>query len=153
MSLLGITRIHGKAETGASSNLTGTKSSFFSGYQPLVVKVQTLTAKNPLASGTINGSLESLIKAAETVGSVISYGAIATAEVANSSTILIAFDAASLNQGDGVAGSGVTTGLALLKSAIASGLTAGSAVDGNSATVGTSDFVCSVVTLSGSAYA
>jgi len=119
MSLLGITRIHGTASTGASSNLTGTKSSFFSGYQPLFVKIQTVSATYDFTTGAANvdSEFEQLVRAAETVGSVIMYGAPANA--ASSSTVVVAFDAASLNQGDGVAGSGVTTGLALLKSALA----------------------------------
>ncbi len=147
----GITRVHGNAEFGTSNNLTGTKGTFFSGYQPLYVKIQTVSAKNDFTSGAINGSLESLIRAAETAGTVTGYGTPATA--ASSSTIVLMFDAGSLNQGDGVDGSGVSTGLGYLKSALASGLTASSAVDGNSATVATADFVCSVVSISGATFA
>jgi hypothetical protein len=116
----GITRVHGTAQTGASSNLTGTKSSFFSGYQPLLVKVQTVSATWDFTTNAANvdSEFEQLVRAAETVGSVIMYGAPANA--ASSSTVIIGFDAASLNQGDGVAGSGVTTGLGALKAALAS---------------------------------
>jgi hypothetical protein len=148
----GITRVHGVTEYGTSSNLTGTKGTFFSGYQPLYVKVQTVSAKNDFTSGSVNGSLESLVRAAETVGSVIGYGTPTTA--ASSSTIVLMFDGGSLNQGDGAGGqSGATTGLGALKSVVASALTAASTVDGNSATVATADFVCSVVGISGATFA
>ena len=116
---LGITRLHGTAETGASSNLTGTKSSFFSGYQPLFVKIQTVTATYDFTTGasSVNSEFEQVIRACETVGSVIMYGAPANA--ASSSTVVVAFDAASVNQGDGTGGqSGATTGFGALKSAL-----------------------------------
>ena len=116
----GITRKNGTAQTGASLNLTGTKSSFFSGYQPLFVKVQTVSATWDFTTNAalVDSEFEQLIRAAETVGSVIMYGTPANA--ASSSTVIVGFDAASLNQGDGVAGSGVTTGLGALKAALAS---------------------------------
>jgi len=144
----GITRVHGLAEYGTSLNVTGTKGTFFGGYQPLFVKVQTVSAKNDFTSGDINGSLEQLVRAAETVGTVTGYGTPTTA--ASSSSVVLIFDAGTLNQGDGTAGqAGAVTGLALLKANIASALTAGSAIDGNSATIATTDFVCAVVSISG----
>jgi len=128
MSLLGITKVHGTAEIGSSLNLTGRKSSFFSGYQPVFVKVQTLTAAYDFGTGagTVNSAFEQLIRAVETVGSVIMYGNPSNTDTASSSTVIIGFDAASLNQGDGVDGSGVSTGLGALKAAIAAagGITA-----------------------------
>ena len=148
----GITRVHGITEYGTSLNVTGTKGTFFSGYQPLYVKVQTVSAKNDFTTGTVNGSLEQLVRGAEVYGSVIGYGTPTTS--GSSSTIVLMFDGASLNQGDGAGGqNGATTGLGALKTQLAASLTAGSAVDGNSATVATSDFVCSVVAISGATFA
>jgi len=130
----GITRVHGTAQTGASLNVTGTKSSFFSGYQPLFVTIQTLTSKydfttgyNP-ADGTsaVDSEFDQLVRAAETVGSVIMYGIPANAN--SSSTVVIAYDAGSVNQGDGAGGQGgATTGFGALKAALAS-VTGGAAV-------------------------
>jgi len=148
----GITRIHGVTEYGTSLNVTGTKGTFFSGYQPLYVKVQTVSAKNDFVSGSVNGSLEALVRASQTVGSVIGYGTPTTS--GSSSTIVLMFDGASLNQGDGAGGqAGATTGLGQLKTAVAAALTAASAIDGNSATIATGDFVCSVVGISGATFA
>lgn len=118
--MAGITRTHGTAETGDSANLTGTKSSFFSGYQPLYVKIATPTAVYDFTTGaaSVDSEFEQVIKACQAVGTVTAYGAPANA--ASSSTVIVAFDAASLNQGDGVAGSGVTTGFGALKGALVS---------------------------------
>lgn len=125
--MTGITRLNGKAETGASSNLTGVKSMFFSGYQPLFVKVSFPQSAYDLTSSynTVNSEFEQVIRACEVVGSVVGYGIPANAT--NSSTVMVIFDGASVNQGDGVAGSGVTTGFGALKNALAdaSGVAAG----------------------------
>lgn len=108
MSLLGITRVHGKAETGASANLTGTKSSFFSGYQPLFVKIQTVHATVDLVSSynTIDSNFEKAIKAVEVVGSVVGYGIPATS--AGTDTVIVIVDAASVNRA-GTSGQGSET--------------------------------------------
>lgn len=112
--MTGITRAHGTAETGVSGNLTGVKSTFFGGYQPLFVTVKTVSAQDDFTTGlgTVDSKFEKCIRAAQTVGSVVGYGIPSNA--ASSSTFVIMFDNASLNQGDGVAGSGVTTGLGIL---------------------------------------
>lgn len=127
----GITRLHGKAETGASVNLTGTKSSFFSGYQPLFVKIAVANATfNFVASyDTVDSNFEKVIKACEVVGSVTAYGIPATES--SNSVCIVAFDAASVNQGDGAGGAdGATTGFGALKSALASA-SGGAAVAGD----------------------
>lgn len=129
----GITRIHGTAETGASYNVTGTKSSFFSGYQPLYVKVQTVAATFDMTTnlGSALSNYEFVVRAAEAQGSVIAYGTPSNA--ASSSTSIIMFDAASLNQGDGAHGS--DTNLTALRSAIAAG--ANGAIYAATGTMGT----------------
>jgi threonine dehydrogenase-like Zn-dependent dehydrogenase len=112
----GISRLHGTAETGASVNVTGAKSMFFSGYQPLFVKVVCATAKFPVATGYtgVNSLFEQTIRAAESVGTVVAYGV--PAAVGSDDVFIIAFDNASLNQGSGAGGqSGATTGFGLLK--------------------------------------
>lgn len=97
----GITRTHGTALTGASNNVTGRQSSFFSGYQPLFVTVQTVTTKFDMTTnlGSVNSNLEYVVRAAETVGTLTGYGT--PANGGSSSTVVLIFDAASLNQGDG----------------------------------------------------
>lgn len=115
----GITKVNGSAEVGTSLNVTGRKSTFFGGYQPLFVKIQTVTATAPFATTTVNGTFTSLISACETVGTVVGYGNPSTTDTANSTTAIVIFDAGSVNQGDGTAGqSGATTGFGALKTAI-----------------------------------
>lgn len=116
----GITRTHGSAETGASANLSGTKSSFFAGYQPLFVKVACATAKFPVATGysSVNSLFEQTVRAAQSVGTVVAYGV--PAAVSSDDVFIVAFDNASLNQGSGAGGqSGATTGFGLLKDILA----------------------------------
>jgi hypothetical protein len=115
----GITRVHGSALTGASYNVTGVQSTFFSGYQPLFVKVQTVSATFDLTTnnGSSYSNYEFVVRAAEAQGSVIGYGIPSNA--ASSSTAVIMFDAGSLNQGDGAHGS--DTNLVALRTAIAAG--------------------------------
>lgn len=124
----GITRIHGSAEVGTSLNVTGRKSTFFGGYQPLFVKIQTKTSVYDWSGSTVGGEFEQVIRACETVGTVVGYGNPSTTDTANSCTAIVMFDAGTLNQGDGTGGqSGATTGLAALKAALADagGVTAG----------------------------
>jgi len=120
MSLLGIARVHGKAETGASANLTGTKSSFFSGYQPLFVTIQTVHATVDLVSSynTIDSNFEKALKAVETVGSVVGYGIPATS--AGTDTVVVIVDGASVNRA-GSSGQGSETDVTFgnLKAALA----------------------------------
>ena len=137
----GITRIHGQALTGATQdgrlNVTGSKSTFFGGYQPLFVKIQTKTAVYDFSTVVAEGSDQStnefdqFIRACETVGTVTGYGAPSTTDVGSSCTVVIMYDAGSLNQGDGSGGqSGATTGLGALKAALA-GAAGGSVVAGD----------------------
>jgi hypothetical protein len=123
----GITRIHGSPVTGTSLDVTGRKSTFFSGYQPLFVKIQTLTSAYDF--GTVvaetatadqaGNKFDRFIKACEAYGTVTGYGNPSTTDTTSSSTVIVMFDAGSLNQGDGAGGaSGATTGLAALKAAI-----------------------------------
>lgn len=122
----GIARVHGLAETGTSLNVTGRKSTFFGGYQPLFVKIQTVTATYDFATVVADGSdqagnkFDKFIRACETVGTVVGYSTPSTTETGSSSTVTVIFDAGSVNQGDGTGGqSGATTGFAALKSALA----------------------------------
>jgi hypothetical protein len=119
----GITRVNGSAEVGTSRNVTGRKSTFFGGYQPLFVKIQTVTATAPFATTTVNGTFTSLISACETVGTVVGYGNPSTTDTASSTTAVVIFDAGSVNQGSGVGGQEVNgspaqTGFGALKTAI-----------------------------------
>jgi hypothetical protein len=115
----GITRVNGSAEVGASSNVTGRKSTFFGGYQPLFVKIQTLTAAYDFSTAGADNKFDHFIKACEVVGTVVGYGTPSTSDVGSSCTVVVMFDAASVNQGDGTGGqNGATTGFGVLKSAI-----------------------------------
>lgn len=119
--MAGITRVNGSAEVGTSLNVTGRKSTFFGGYQPLFVKVQTVTATYDFSGATVGGEFEQFIRACETVGTVVGYGNPSTTDTANSCTAIVMFDAGSLNQGDGTGGqSGATTGFGALKTALVS---------------------------------
>jgi hypothetical protein len=119
----GITRVNGKAEVGTSRNVTGEKSFFIGGYQPLFVTIQTVSATaDMVGSGatlysTVNSPFEKIIRACETVGTVVGYGKPANA--ASSSTMVVIFDAGTVNQGDGTGGqAGATTGFGALKTAL-----------------------------------
>ena len=133
----GITRIHGRPGTAASYNVTGRQSTFFGGYQPLFVKIQTVTTTYDFSTNTADGSDQSanefdqFLRACETVGTVVGYGTPSTSDVASSCTVVVMFDAGSLNQGDGTGGqSGATTGFAALKAALV-GAAGGSVVAGD----------------------
>jgi hypothetical protein len=120
----GITRVNGTAATGASFNVTGEKSFFIGGYQPLFVTLQTVHATvDMVGSGatlysTVNSTFEKVIRTCETVGTVVGYGVPATS--AGTDTVVVIFDAGSVNQGSGAGGqSGATTGFGALKDALA----------------------------------
>jgi hypothetical protein len=116
----GITRVNGTAAVGTSRNVTGEKSFFIGGYQPLFVTIQTVTANYDFTTGyaSVNSELEQVIRACETVGTVVGYGKPANA--ASSSTMVVIFDAGTVNQGDGTGGqAGATTGFGALKAALA----------------------------------
>lgn len=151
----GIPRIHGMAEVGTSLNVTGRKSTFIGGYQPLFVKVQTVTASYPFATVAADGAdqagnyFDKFIRACETVGTVVGYSTPSTTEVGSSSTVVVIFDAGSVNQGDGTGGqSGATTGFAALKAAIVGA----AAQSGSGYTIVASDLAVTTYTgLTGSA--
>jgi len=120
----GITRLNGTASIGASRNVTGEKSFFIGGYQPLFVTIQTVTGTYDFTTGyaSVNSEFEQVIRACETVGTVIGYGKPANAS--SSSTAVVIFDAGSVNQGSGVGGQEVNgvpaqTGFGALKAALA----------------------------------
>lgn len=112
-----INKVHGQASAGA-----------FYGYQPLVVKIAD--SGNSFTADSVNGTTGAIteggyskgVKAIQAVGSIILLGARTDA-----SAICAIVDGATFNQGDGVAGSGVTTGFGALKAAIvaATGATLG----------------------------
>ena len=130
----GITRVHGSPQTGTSLNVTGRKSTFFGGYQPLFVTIQTVTATYGFTAGystaedgstSMATAWDTFIRACETVGTVVGYSTPVTNNTYgganNSSTVTVIFDAGSVNQGDGAGGqAGATTGFAALKAALAS---------------------------------
>lgn len=137
----GIVRVHGTPSTADSLNVTGRKSTFFGGYQPLFVKIQTLTATYDFSTTVAEGSDQStnefdqFIRACETVGTVVGYGTpvktTAAGGLDNSCTVVVLYDAGSVNQGDGAGGqAGVKTGFGALKSALA-GVAGGSVVAGD----------------------
>lgn len=137
----GITRLNGKAETGESLNVTGRKSTFIGGYQPLFVTIKAVSATYPFATSfdAVNSKFEHLIRACETVGTVVGYGT--PAIESSSATVVVMFDAGSVNQGDGTGGqNGATTGFAALKAAIVG------AAGGDSVTITASDLAVTTYT-------
>lgn len=130
----GITRVHGGPQTGTSLNVTGRKGMFFGGYQPLFVKIQTVTATYGFTVGyntaedgstSMDTAWDKFIRACETVGTVVGYSTPVTDNTyggaSSSSTVTVLFDAGSVNQGDGAGGqNGATTGFGALKDKLAS---------------------------------
>ena len=129
----GITRVHGSPTTGTSLNVTGRKGMFFGGYQPLFVKIQTVTATYGFTAGyntaedgstSMATAWDTFIRACETVGTVVGYSTPVTDNTyggaSSSSTVTVIFDAGSVNQGDGAGGqAGATTGFGALKTVLA----------------------------------
>jgi hypothetical protein len=110
-----INKVHGQVSAGA-----------FYGYSPLVIRItdsgNSFTADT--GGGTtaiVEGGYSKAVKAIQTVGSIVFLGA------QGNGAICAIVDGPSFNQGDGVAGSGVTTGFGALKAAIvaATGATLG----------------------------
>ena len=112
-----LNRVHGQVSAGA-----------FYGYSPLVVRV--IDSGNSFTADTVNGTTGAIteggyakaVKGIQAVGSIILLGARTDA-----GSICAIVDGPSFNQGDGVAGSGVTTGFLALRNAIvaATGATLG----------------------------
>lgn len=114
--MAGINNIHAQAEFGTSLNVTGTKQSFFSGYQPLLIKIAgtgiaTLDTQATPTSAIVEGTRSKALKAVATFGSVLMTD---DADATTALTVLV--DGATFNQGNS---NTVTTGFGLLKAAVA----------------------------------
>ena len=121
----GIANIHAQAEFGASLNVTGTKQSFFSGYQPLVIKIAgtgiaTLDTQATPTSAIVEGTRSKALKAVATFGSILM-----TDDGDATTALTVIVDGATFNQGNS---NTTTTGFGLLKAAVASatGVSSGS---------------------------
>jgi hypothetical protein len=123
--MAGISNIHAQAEFGTSSNVTGTKQSFFSGYQPLVIKIAgtgiaTLDTQATPTSAIVEGTRSKALKAVQTLGSILM-----TDDGDATTALTVIVDGGSFNQGNS---NTVTTGFGLLKTAVsdATGVAEGS---------------------------
>ena len=112
-----LNRVHGQVAAGA-----------FFGYTPLVIKIAD--SGNSFTADTVDGTTGAIteggyakaVKGIQAVASIVWLGARTDA-----AAICVIVDQPTANQGDGVAGSGVTTGFGALKAAIvaATGATLG----------------------------
>jgi hypothetical protein len=114
--MAGIANIHAQAEFGTSLNVTGTKQSFFSGYQPLIVKIAgtgiaTLDTQATPTSEIVEGTRSKALKAVQTFGSILM-----TDDGDATTALTVIVDGATFNQGNS---NTVTTGFGLLKAAVA----------------------------------
>jgi hypothetical protein len=123
--MAGINNIHAQAEFGTSLNVTGTKQSFFSGYQPLMIKVAgtgiaTLDTQATPTSAIVEGTRSKALKAIATFGSILM-----TDDADATTALTVIVDGATFNQGNS---NTVTTGFGLLKAAVAAatGVSSGS---------------------------
>lgn len=123
--MAGINNIHAQVEFGTSLNVTGTKQSFFSGYQPLIIKVAgtgiaTLDTQATPTSAIVEGTRSKALKAIATFGSILM-----TDDADATTALTVIVDGASFNQGNS---NTVTTGFGLLKAAVAAatGVSSGS---------------------------
>jgi hypothetical protein len=123
--MAGIANIHAQAEFGTSLNVTGTKQSFFSGYQPLIVKIAgtgiaTLDTQATPTSEIVEGTRSKALKAVQTFGSILM-----TDDGDATTALTVIVDGATFNQGNS---NTVTTGFGLLKAAVAAatGVSSGS---------------------------
>jgi hypothetical protein len=92
------------AEYGASLNVTGTKQSFFSGYQPLILKfaasgVATLDTQATVTSAIVEGTRTKALRAIATYGTILMTD---DADATTSLTVMV--DGASFNRGTGTGG-------------------------------------------------
>jgi hypothetical protein len=123
--MAGIANIHAQAEFGTSLNVTGTKQSFFSGYQPLVIKIAgtgiaTLDTQATPTSAIVEGTRSKALKAVATFGSILM-----TDDADATTALTVIVDGATFNQGNS---NTTTTGFGLLKAAVAAatGVSSGS---------------------------
>ena len=125
--MAGIARINPVvgSEYGTSLNVTGTKQSFFSGYQPLIIKIAgtgiaTLDTQATATSNIVVGTRTKALRAVQTFGSVLM-----TDDADATTALTVIVDGATFNQGNS---NTVTTGFGLLKTAVsvATGVAEGS---------------------------
>lgn len=121
--MAGIANIHAQAEFGTSLNVTGTKQSFFSGYQPLVIKIAgtgiaTLDTQATPTSAIVEGTRSKALKAVATFGSILM-----TDDGDATTALTVIVDGATFNQGNS---NTVTTGFGLLKAAVSAATGVGS---------------------------
>jgi hypothetical protein len=121
--MAGISNIHAQAEFGASLNVTGTKQSFFSGYQPLLIKIAgtgiaTLDTQATPTSAIVEGTRSKALKAVATFGSILM-----TDDGDATTALTVIVDGATFNQGNS---NTVTTGFGLLKAAVSAATGVGS---------------------------
>jgi hypothetical protein len=121
--MAGIDNIHAQAEFGASLNVTGTKQSFFSGYQPLLIKIAgtgiaTLDTQATPTSAIVEGTRSKALKAVATFGSILM-----TDDGDATTALTVIVDGATFNQGNS---NTVTTGFGLLKAAVSAATGVGS---------------------------
>jgi hypothetical protein len=116
--MAGINRINPQvgSEYGTSLNVTGTKQSFFSGYQPLIIKIAgtgiaTLDTQATATSAIVEGTRTKALRAVATFGSVLM-----TDDADATTALTVIVDGGSFNQGNS---NTVTTGFGLLKAAVA----------------------------------
>ena len=100
----GIAKIHGQFEVGTSLNVTGTKQSFFGGYQPLVLKfaasgVATLDTQATPTSAIVEGTRSKALKAIAQWGTIVM-----TDDASATTAVTVIVDGASFNRGTGTGG-------------------------------------------------
>ena len=101
----------------------------FFGYTPLVILI---TASGKFTDDTVNATTGAITDGGYTLARKIvqNFGSIVWLGARASGTFACIVDQPTFNQGDGVAGSGVTTGFGALKASLAAGF-AGGAVAGD----------------------
>jgi hypothetical protein len=92
------------SEYGTSLNVTGTKQSFFSGYQPLVLKfaaagVATLDTQATPTSAIVEGTRTKAIRAIARFGSILM-----TDDADATTAVTVIVDGATFNRGTGTGG-------------------------------------------------
>jgi len=104
--MAGIARINPVvgSEYGTSLNVTGTKQSFFSGYQPLVLKfaasgVATLDTQATVTSAIVEGTRTKALRAIARFGSILM-----TDDASATTAITVIVDGATVNRGTGTGG-------------------------------------------------
>lgn len=102
----GIARINPKvgSEYGTSLNVTGTKQSFFGGYQPLVLKfaasgIATLDTQATPTSAIVEGTRTKALKAISRFGTIVM-----TDDASATTAVTVIVDGASFNRGTGTGG-------------------------------------------------